>query len=78
MPEFNQTYSLNSLYVFGLFLLYNVCYTNYYYINIILNKLYLLNYSSLFIFLNIVGLYLFLKNVYFELNLKFSVKYMTK
>jgi hypothetical protein len=78
MPIFDQTYSLNSLYVFGVFLLYHVCYTNYYYINIILSKLYLLNIHSLVILLNIVGLYLFLKNVYFEVNFKFSVKYMTK
>lgn len=69
MPEF--IYNFNSLYICVLLIMYK----NYEYINIILQQLYLLNSASLIIAINIVGLYLFLKNVSFEVNLKWSIKY---
>lgn len=74
MPDFIQNYNINTLYICALLLLYNIGKTNYY-INIILNKLYLLNYTSFIIVINIIGLYLFLKNVSFEINIKCSLKY---
>ena len=67
MPEFFQTYNFNSLYVCLLLLLYNVF--NYEHINIIASKLYLLNRDSLLIMINIIGLYLFLKKITFEIKL---------
>jgi len=75
MPDFIQNYNINSLYICLLLLVYNICKSNYHYINIILNKIYLLNYTSFIILINIVGLYLFLKNVSFEVNIKCSLKY---
>ena len=75
MPDFIQNYNVNSLYICLLLLLYNICKSNYQYINIILNKIYLLNYTSFIIMINIIGLYLFLRNVSFEVNIKCSLKY---
>ena len=75
MPDFIQNYNVNSLYICLLLLVYNICKSNYEYINIILNKIYLLNYTSFIIVINIIGLYLFLKNVSFEVNIKCSLKY---
>lgn len=75
MPDFVQTYNINSLYICLLLLVYNIWKSNYEYINILLNKIYLLNYTSLFIVINIIGLYIFLKNLSIEVNIKCSIKY---
>jgi len=75
MPEFTQNYNFNSLYICLLLLIYNIWNSNYQYINIILNKLYLFNYTSLIVVINIIGLYLFLKKLSFEINIKWSIKY---
>jgi hypothetical protein len=75
MPEFIQNYNFNILYMSLLVIIYNIWKSNYEYVNIILSKLYLLNYASLMIVINIIGLYLFLKNVSFEVNIKWSIKY---
>jgi hypothetical protein len=75
MPEFIQTYNCNSLYICLLVILYNIWKTNYQLINIILGKLCLFNYWSLMIVINIIGLYLFLKNLSFEIYIKWSIKY---
>jgi hypothetical protein len=73
MPEIN--YNFNSLYVCLLLIIYNIWKTNYEYINIIINKLYLLNYISVIIIINICGLYLILTKISFEINIKYSVTY---
>jgi len=75
MPELIQNYNFNILYMTLLLIIYNIWKSNYEYVNIILSKLYLLNYASLMIVINIIGLYLFLKNVSFEVNIKWSIKY---
>jgi hypothetical protein len=75
MLEFIQNYNFNILYMSLLVIIYNIWKSNYEYVNIILSKLYLLNYASLMIVINIIGLYLFLKNVSFEVNIKWSIKY---
>jgi hypothetical protein len=75
MPEVIQKYNFNILYMTLLVIIYNIWKSNYEYVNIILSKLYLLNYESLMILINIIGLYLFLKNVSFEVNIKWSIKY---
>ena len=76
MPNFIQNYNINSFYVCILLLLYNAYKFNFEYINIILNKLYLLNYTSvIIIIINITALYLFLKNLTFEVNINCSIKY---
>lgn len=75
MPEFTQNYNFNSLYISLLLLIYNIWNSNYQYINIILNKLYLFNYTSLIVVINIIGLYLFLKKLSFEINIKWTIKY---
>lgn len=75
MPDFIQNYNINGLYVCLLLFVYNIWKSNYEYINIILHKIYLLNYTSLIIVINIVGLYLFLKNLSLEVNINCSLKY---
>lgn len=75
MPEFIQNYNFNSLYICLFLLIYNIWKSNYEYINIIVSKLYLLNYTSFIIVINIIGLYLFLTNLSFEVNIKWSIKY---
>ena len=68
MPELIQNYNFNILYISLLIIIYNIWKSNYEYVNIILSKLYLLNYASIMIVINIIGLYLFLKNVSFVKN----------
>ena len=75
MADFVQNYNIDSIYICLLLLLFNSWSSNYEYINIILQKLYLLNYTSFMIVINIIGLYLFLKNILFEINIKCSIKY---
>jgi hypothetical protein len=75
MPEFIQNYNFNSLYICLILFMYNIWHSNYEYINIILSKLYLLNYTSFVIVINIIGLYLFLKNLSFEVNIKWTIQY---
>jgi hypothetical protein len=73
MPEFIQNYNFNSLYLCLLLLFYNIFKSQY--INIILVKLYSYDQSSIIIIINMVGLYLFLKNLTFEVNIKWTIKY---
>jgi hypothetical protein len=75
MPDFIQNYNINSLYICLILLGYNIWKYNFEYINIILHKLYLLNYTSFIIIINLIAIYLFLKNLSLEVNIKFSVKY---
>ena len=75
MPDFIQSYNINSLYICLLLLVYNIWKSNYEYIKIILHKLFLLDYTSIIILINIIGLYLFLKNVSLEVNINCSLKY---
>jgi hypothetical protein len=76
MPELNQTYEFNSLYVCLLLFLYNLWNSNSEYITIFLSKIYSLNHTYLFIIIiNAVGIYLFLKNVNFEIKIQCSIKY---
>ena len=75
MPELIQRYNFNSLYICALLLIYNVCKSNYYYINIIFSKIYLLDYNSVIIIINLLAVYLLLKNISFEINIKWTIKY---
>ena len=75
MPDLVKHYNINSLYICLLLLVYNIWKTNYEYIKIILHKLFLLDYTSIIILINIIGLYLFLKNVSLEVNINCSLKY---
>ena len=75
MPEFVQNYNINSLYICLFLLVYNIWKSNYEYINIILNKIYLLNYTSFIIMINIVGLYLFLKRLSLDVSIKCVLTY---
>ena len=77
MPEYNQHYNYNfsSFYICALLFIYNIWKSNYEYVNIIFSKLYLLNYTSLVILINIIGLYLFLNKLSFDVTVKWTVKY---
>jgi hypothetical protein len=74
MPEVNQNYNFNCLYIFGIILLYNIFTANYDYIKLFTTKIILFNYSSFIILINVIGLYFFLKNLVFEINCKISYK----
>ena len=67
MPEVNNTFNFDTMYIFGIIILCAIFTSNYEYIK-------LCNYSSLVIFINITGIYLFLKNISFEINFKISYK----
>jgi hypothetical protein len=75
MPEFTQKYNINSLYICLILLGYNVWNSNFEYINIILDKIYLLNYISFIIIINVIGIYLFLKNLSIDININCFIKY---
>jgi hypothetical protein len=71
MVDYNKNYNFSALYVCGLILVYNTWNSDY--IHFIFNKLYMLNYTSItIIIINIFGLYLLLKNISFEVNIKLS------
>jgi hypothetical protein len=74
MPEFIQKINFNSLYICILLLLYNIWNSHYQIITFVLDKLYLQHSILFIIIVNIVGLYLFLKNINFEINIKISYK----
>jgi hypothetical protein len=74
MPEFTQKYNWNSLYICLLILLYNICVSNYEYIQLFIRKIIVCDYISLFLFINTIGLYLFLKNITFEIHFNISYK----
>lgn len=75
MPDLEQNYNINSLFICLLLLIYNLWKSNYEYINIFLNKIYLLNYTSLIILIIIIGLYLILNKLTLEISIKCSLKY---
>jgi hypothetical protein len=77
MPELNQTYNFNSLYICLIIILYNIFISNYEYIKLFIGKITLYNYTSLILIINIIGIYLFLKNVIFEVKFKISYKLQT-
>lgn len=71
MPNYDQKYNFSALYICGLILVYNTWNSDY--IHFIFNKIYILNYTSLIIIINIIGLYLLLKNISLEVNIKLSI-----
>ena len=75
MPEFVHLYNFSGLYICILLLLYNVFTSNNNYIQLLLYKLSLYNSISCIIIVNIIGLYLFLKNINFEINIHLNVAY---
>lgn len=77
MSELFKTYHFPGLYVCTAIIMYNICCINYEYefINIIFNKIYLLDYGLYIIILNAVGLCLFLKNVSFAIHVGGSIIY---
>lgn len=82
MPIFNQKYHIQSLSVCFLLFLYQICNSNmndyeYYYNQLasIIHKIYLLDSTSCLIVINIIGLYLFLKNLSFTVNIQCSLQY---
>jgi hypothetical protein len=75
MLEIVQNYSINIVYLLLLAFMYNMYKYNYEYLHIFLIKLSLLNHTSLIIVINILGLYLFLKNLSFEINIRWTISY---
>lgn len=75
MPELVQNYNINIVYLLLLTFMYNMYKYNYEYVHIFLTKLSLLNHTSLIIVINILGLYLFLKRLSFEINIRWTISY---
>ncbi len=75
MINYKQNYNLSSIYICMVLIVYNIYNSNYNYINRIINQIFLFNYTSVFIIINIIGLYLLLNNISFELKISCSVKY---
>jgi hypothetical protein len=72
MPEFE--YNFSSLYILLGIILYNIINSNYQYIRFIIDRIILFNSVSFIFIINIVGIYLFLKNIRFEINFKIYYK----
>jgi len=72
MPEFE--YNFSSLYILLGFISYNIITSNYEYIRFIINQILLFNSVSMIFTINIIGIYLFLKNIRFEINFKINYK----
>ena len=66
MINITETTDLNAVYILIIAVIYDIYYNNYLY-----NYLILLNYTSYFLIINIIGLYLFLK--YFKIRIKFGL-----
>jgi hypothetical protein len=72
-------FQINGLHICVLLFAYNLLVNNvwvfnYEYINILLSKIYQCNYMSVIIIINIVGFYLLLKKISFEVNIKLSYR----
>ena len=72
--EYIQNYNFNSLYICLLLLLYNISISKYEYINILLNKVYLLNYMSILIIINVIGVIIFLHLWRFKTPILIKIK----
>lgn len=73
--EFIQNYNFNSVYICLLFIIFKICNTQNI-IEYILSILSKLNYIYIsFLIINLIGIYLFLKNLSIEINIKWSIKY---
>ena len=74
MPEVNESYNFNNI-LFSTIIIYYIFTHNYEYIKLFISKIILYNYPvSVIILINMIGIYLFLKNITFEINLKISYK----
>ena len=72
MPDYIQEYNFNSVYISIILLV--AYHTNYkYYIDVLLSNIYLLNYTSLLIIINLICLYIMLTRITIEV--KWSIKY---
>ena len=75
MPEFNKEYTLNSLYIFLIFLAINIYNSNIEIINIILNRIYLMDVLSMIIISNTLGLLVILYKLSLIIEIKISLNY---
>lgn len=66
MIDILEATDLNAVYILIIAVIYDIYYNNYLY-----NYLFLLNYTSCFLIINIIGIYLFLKN--FKIRAKFNL-----
>jgi hypothetical protein len=64
--------NFNGLYVVGILFMYNIWMVNYEHITWIIDKIIMFDYISVMICINIIGIYLFLKNVTFECKISYK------
>lgn len=72
--KIRKMFRTNGLHICVLLFAYNLLKSNYEYINILLSKIYQCNYMSVIIIINIIGFYLLLKKLSFEVNIKLSYR----
>jgi hypothetical protein len=75
MKEFNEKVTVNSLCLFLALLLVNIWYTNHNYLNIILQRIYSMDWISIIIITNSLGLLLILYKLSIDIEIKFTIKY---
>ena len=66
MIDLMEITDINAVYILIIAIIYDIYYNNYLY-----NYLILLNYTSCFLIINIIGIYLFLK--YFKIRVRFNL-----
>ena len=66
MIDILEATDLNAVYILFIAIIYDIYYNKYLY-----NYLILLNYTSCFLIINIIGIYLFLK--YFKIQVRFNL-----
>ena len=66
MIDITEITDINAVYILIIAVIYDIYYSNYLY-----NNLILLNYTSCFLIINIIGIYLFLK--YFKIRVRFNL-----
>ena len=75
MEEFNQKITINSLCLFLALLLVNIWNTNHHCLNLILQRIYSMDWISIIIITNSLGLLLILYKLSIVIEMKFTIKY---
>lgn len=75
MFYFIKNWNIKSIIICMIPLLYNIYNYDCYYINLLLNKINIINYTQYTTIFNIDTTYLITNNVSLELNIKWSIKY---
>ena len=73
MVEINRDYNFYGYYILLFAIVPCLVNDNYYYFNYLFNRLYTLNYYFVFLCVNIIGLFVFLYRLKFEIQIKIKI-----